>query len=171
MGRPVRLWAGRQHSLVSKSGLASLVRPGGRRRCCGSRGVSALPTSPSAGLSPIRQGHPGRRRIGPVRRVGGGGSLTHTSLPWGARSPQLALRDGCGSAERAAGSPTKQAPCGRNGFQEASMQPPDEPADDRRGEGKPECSRHFGSGRYWARTSDLLLVRQEIKGSLPCKTH
>ena len=41
--------------LVSESDLAALVRPGGRRRCCGSRGESAVPTSPSAGLSPLRR--------------------------------------------------------------------------------------------------------------------
>jgi hypothetical protein len=40
------------------------------------------------------------------------------------------------------------------------MPPFDEAADDRRSQETPIALGEFRSGRYWARTSDLLLVRQ-----------
>jgi hypothetical protein len=95
-----------------------------------SRGGSAVPTSPSAGLLPIGAGPDGDRSLKHHFPVGSSPARGRAAV----RLSQLVTRR-------------------RRRLKTISGGPPaDEPL---------HC-RQFLSGRYWARTSDLLLVRQAL---------
>ena len=84
-----------------------------------------------------------RHRIGLVRRVDGGGSLTHTSSPSGPRPPQLVR----------VATLVEPAMASRRLLCRSSTEPRPPVARN------PDRSRRFRDGRYWARTSDLLLIK------------
>jgi len=103
-------------------------------------------------------GHPRRHPIGLVRRASGEGSLTHTSSPSGTRPPELvAGRPGPGHPGHCQRHGPRSLSSQRlpRGFDGAVKPSCGRPA----GQESPNSCRHFASGRYWARTSDLLLVR------------
>ncbi len=127
--------------------------------CRGSRGASAVPASPSAGLSPIRR-RPSRPSPDRACTTGRRRGIAHSYIFSFGNSPTRARARAerrSARALRRAGRPRSLSPQWLpGGFHAAVRRTCGRPLEQE----NPMLAGDSRSGRYWARTSDLLLVRQ-----------